>query len=664
MSKLRTLFFLILWIPFSLLNAQSLKINPVFSDHMVLQREVPVPVWGQADPGHEIEVTLGSHTRSVKTAKDGTWTLQLPAQKAGGNHVLIVKDAETGEQFAFANVTFGDIWLCGGQSNMEWDVQRTLNAEQEIRTAKYPSIRLLNVPSVMANAPQKEIDGLKWEICSPATVPDFSAVGYYFGRSLHDSLDVPIGLISNNWGGTVAETWISPESLQDLPVYAAQIEKLAQLDIEKETAGNSEKYQKWLEGFAKNDPGMQNGEYFWQNLEDYSAWQTADVPGNWETYGDPALANFDGAVWYQRDFVLTEEQAGTISGIHMGRIDDSDQFWINGQLVGESRNAYNKERNYEIPAGVLQEGSNSLVVRIEDYTGEGGFLGNAEQYYFSMGDEQIPFAGSWRYKIGYTPETPSPRRGFGPNAYPSMLYFSMIAPITPFPIKGVIWYQGESNAGRAVEYEDIFRRLILDWRKQFNIADLPFLFVQLANFKSPPESPSASQWAELREAQASVLDLPNTGMITAIDIGEANDIHPRNKQEVGRRLSMEALRIVYGRSETHAQGPVFQSVEFKEDHAIIWFNTHGRKLVNEAAPGFIRGFTISGEDQQFYWAKGEIVEDNKVKVWSENVQNPVAVRYAWADNPQPADLSDDKDLPAFPFRTDDWTLSTEGKTRD
>jgi sialate O-acetylesterase len=245
-----------------------------------------------------------------------------------------------------------------------------------------------------------------------------------------------------------------------------------------------------------------------------------------------------------------------------------------------------------------------------------------------------------------------------------MLYYSMIAPITPLSIKGVIWYQGESNAGRAVEYREIFRRLILDWRKQFRQPELPFLFVQLANFKSPQEKPSASDWAELREAQASVLDLPNTGMVTAIDIGEASDIHPRNKQEVGRRLSMEALRIAYGRPKTHAQGPVFKSVEFQDNYAIVQFETYGRKLVNRSAAGGLNGFSISGPDQQFHWAKAEITEDDKVKVWAAGLTRPVAVRYAWADNPQPADLFDDKDLPAFPFRTDDWRLLTEGKTRN
>lgn len=664
MTVLRLFLFLAFSFSSLIVSAQQLDLANIFTDNMVLQRQKEVTVWGKATPRHKIQLRIGDKNLFTKASKNGTWEINIPPHPAGGSYTLTVNDLKSQESITLNNLTFGDVWICGGQSNMEWFVENSKDAEVEIETASHPQIRLLTIPRTMANLPKNDIEGLEWKICSPESIAQFSAVAYYFGRNLKDSLQIPIGLISDNWGGTVAEAWTSPEALIDLPTYKTQLEKLKTLDLDKEAKSGDDEFNAWLDEFTNLDAGMENSQPKWHQLEHYNDWKGMTLPGIWESSGDPELRNADGIVWFQKHITLSADQAASATEISTGPIDDSDKIWINGQLVGETFNFYNKDRNYSIPKGVLKAGKNSIVIRVEDYIGGGGPYGDAFKYFIKTKSEKISIAGLWKYKAGFITTKPMPKNAFGPNAYPSMLYNGMIAPIKKIALKGVIWYQGESNAYRAVEYRNIFRKLILDWRKQFNYVEMPFLFVQLANFGAPSATPGDSQWAELREAQASVLDLPNTGMITAIDIGQANSIHPTNKQEVGRRLALEAFRLVYQLPGATPQGATYKESHFNEDYVVIHFNTHGRALTTKDKYGYVRGFIISGADHKFYWAKAEIVDKDKVKVWSNHVKAPKAVRYAWDDNPQPADLFDSDGWPVLPFRTDNWTLSTDGINRN
>lgn len=567
-----------------------LSLATLFRDHMVLQRDREVPVWGWGAPGTRVEVRFAGTTATTTVAGDGTWRVEIGPFAAGGPNTLEVND------LAVRDVLVGDVWICSGQSNMEWPVAASANAEAEIAAAGRPTMRLFTVPKSISATPRAQANGA-WVACAPDTVRDFSAVGYFFGREMND---VPIGLIDASWGGTLCEAWTSAIGLRAHPDFADAVERI-----------------KRAPPAPAADPGTADPD------ADVSAWKTLALPGHWER----ALPDFDGAVWFRRDVDLSAEWAGG-AVLTLGPIDDMDVTWINGVRVGGIE-GWNVPRRYEIPGRVLREGRNAIVVRAVDTGGPGGFAGTAEQMALTRDGESFPLAGEWRYlPFRATP----PVAVANPHA-PTALYNGMIAPLVPFGIRGVIWYQGESNASRAAQYRTLFPAMIRDWRARWGQGDFPFLFVQLANFMAAKPEPSESAWAELREAQAMALSLPNTGMAVTIDIGDANDIHPRNKQDVGRRLAAAA------RGES---GPIYKRMAIEGDAIRLWFD-HG-PLVGE-----VRGFAIAGEDGRFVWAKATIDGETVVV---RGVPSPRAVRYAWADNPEGCNLTNAAGLPASPFRTD------------
>lgn len=646
---------MLLILNWSSLNAQ-LALPEIFTDHMVLQRNQPVTVWGRASPGEEVVVTFKNKTYPTQADPAGKWRVQLEAATAGGPYTLSVKGAE--KEVTLTDVLVGDVWLCSGQSNMEWPVASSDNAEVEISNAEWPEIRIFDVPHTMAVLPKEKLPaGIQWERCSPETIAGFSAVGYFFGRDLHRTLDIPIGLVSSNWGGTNVETWTSRDHIHD-PGLAALADEVSSLDMERDQTEADRMTRAWLAALSTEDKGMRDGEYLWSKPDtDYATWADIKVPGLWENSGLSGLRNFDGVVWLSRSYELPPEMAGRAGELSLGPIDDSDITWINGRQVGETENAYSTPRTYICPAGLTRTGRNTIVIRVEDYQGGGGLHGQPEDLYFEVGGQRVPLSGQWRFRIGTKELGPRPNAGFGPNSYPTLLYNGMIHPLISFPIKGVIWYQGESNADRAYQYRSLFRNLIEDWREKWGY-DFPFLYVQLANYMEPVQQPVGSAWAELREAQDMALSLSNTGMASAIDIGEAGDIHPRNKQEVGRRLALAAMKIAYGMNVL-GSGPRYESVRFEKGAAFITFNHVGEGLEVKDKYGYVKGFTVAGENRQFHWAKAELVGRNIVKVWAPEVPNPVAVRYAWADNPDQANLYNTEGLPANPFRTDSWKGVTE-----
>lgn len=634
------------------------KLPKLFSDNMMFQREQLIQVWGEADSKEKIEISFNKEVYSTKADKDGQWKIELPAMKAGGPYEMIISGKNT---LTLKNILVGDLWVCSGQSNMEWPLRTVNDAEEEIRNSSYQNIRIFKVPKEIATDPRSDLRGGSWEICSPESTPGFSAVGYFFGRHLHRELGVPIGLIGSNWGGTIVETWISKEGFQGVPEYEQVANEVASLDLEKKQEESNAVYKEWLKDFQTKDQGIDKGAYVWSKVdEETENWSLMNLPLLWEQSGDKELQSANGVLWFFKEVELTADQISQEALLSLGPVDDSDITWINGEKVGETYNVYNQDRKYKVPPGILQEGRNRIVVRVEDYRGGGGIFGGKEQLFLMLGSESISLAGNWKYKAGMLTTSELPGGQFGPNSLPTLLYNGMIAPLIPFPIKGAIWYQGESNAGQAYQYRTHFKLLIKDWRAKWNIGDFPFLFVQLANYMAPVDQPAESAWAELREAQDLTLSLPNTGMASAIDIGEADDIHPRNKQDVGYRLALEALKLTYGK-ELVSTGPRYESMEINGNEIFIKFSFTGEGLVVKDKYQYIKGFTIAGADKKFHWAKAELVDASTVRVYADEVSKPEAVRYGWANNPDQANLYNSEKLPTNPFRTDDWEGITAGR---
>jgi len=628
----------------------------VFSSNMVLQRNMDIPVWGWASPGERITISLGEQKIRAKAEESGKWLVKLSALEAGGPYVMTI---EGKNEIKFSNVMIGDVWVCSGQSNMEWRVLQSNNVEEEIASANHPDIRLFTVPNKIDKEPQNNTDPSEWLVCTPEVIGSFSAVGYFFGRQLNKDLDIPIGLINTTWGGTEVESWTSAESIQDDPDFAEELINLKSLDTDKAQEEIEKEFENWLQAFRQLDAGYNDGVYEWASSDqDYSDWDQMELPGLWEDLG---LEGLDGVVWFVKEVDLSDQEIDNGFDMNLGPIDDSDIVWVNGSKVGETFNIYNKNRKYHVAPEILKQGINTILVRVEDYAGGGGIYGDKNQMYLESYGSRMSLAGFWKYKVGTNKMPPGqPRSDFGPNSYPTLLFNAMINPLLPYGIKGAIWYQGESNAGRAYQYRRIFPLMITDWRSHWGQGNFPFLFVQLANFMQPKDPPTESTWAELREAQTMTLSLPATGMATIIDIGEADDIHPRNKQDVGKRLALSAYRIAYGKDIVYT-GPTYESMKVEGNKVYIKLSNTGSGLEVRDPYGYLKGFTVAGKDKKFYWAKAQKIDDNTVVVHSDKVSTPVAVRYGWADNPHDLNLYNKEGLPANPFRTDEWQGVTYGK---
>ncbi|MFZ4508321.1 MAG: sialate O-acetylesterase [Fimbriimonas sp.] len=625
--------------------AQAAKpfVSSMFSDNMVLQRGVKAPVWGWTTPGAKIKVSIAGKSASTTADSEGRWVVKLPSLKAGGPYTL---DIDGPQKVSLQNVLIGDVWICSGQSNMEQGIGASRDPEKEIAAANYPNIRLFSVAKNPSFSLVENTQG-SWTVCNPQNVSaggwaGFSAVGYYFGRTLHSELNVPIGLIHSSWGGTIAEAWVSAGSLKkEMPDFVAAVDQVEATANVSQSADFAKTVADW---YAKNDVGSGKG---WGSPSfDASAWKSMNLPTLWENAG---LPDFDGIVWFRKEIVLTADQAKS-ARLHLGPIDDNDVTWINGVQVGQT-DGYNLDRIYTVPSGVLKAGVNVIAVRVLDTAGGGGIYGQPQQMALELeSGKALPLSGPWKYAVSkdLKEATPYPiQMNNNPNIV-TVLYNGMIAPVAPYGIKGAIWYQGESNAGRDEQYARLLPTLIHDWRQSFGVGEFPFYIVQLANFMQQDSEPKNDPWPRLREAQyITTKKVKNTGISNTIDIGEADDIHPKNKQDVGRRLALNALALTYGKKIVYS-GPVYKSMKVEGDKARISFDFVGGGLV--AKGGDLKGFAVAGEDGKFYWANATI-EGDTVVVSAPQVSKPKTVHYAWGNNPV-CNLYNQADLPAFSFRTD------------
>lgn len=653
MKTLRNLSVAVVLLLVSCFSAWSkITLPSLFTDAMVLQQKSEVLFWGKSDSKQNITITTSWNNKQYvfKANESGSWKTKVQTPKFGGPYTINIFDGET---VTLKNILIGDVWVCSGQSNMEMPLAgwgKINNYQEEIRNANYPNIRLLQVEHVTSNEPldnAKIVNNKGWQVCNPENIAEFSSVAYFFAREINKKTNVPIGLIHTSWGGTIVEAWTSGESLSTTADFKEEVSELRKFSYNEMKANFDSKTKIWTKTAFEKDKGFVNGQERWVSSDfDDLKWATMNLP---EPFENTLLGNFDGVVWYRKTVSIPTSMAGKDLLLSLGPIDDFDITYFNGQKIAEGA-GYNVPRKYTIPGSLVKAGKNTIAVRVFDTGGGGGIYDKNSKITLSLGSQEISLVGEWKYNIGLhlneLPPYPTPIDG--PNR-PTVLYNAMINPFINFKIKGAIWYQGESNAERAEQYKRLFPLLIKDWRNKWNIGDFPFYFVQLANYMKKDEiPPQKSDWALLREAQYQTLALPNTGMAVTIDIGDAQDIHPKNKQDVGKRLSLIALNKDY-KLKDEFSGPVFKEQKIATNKVILSFNhDNGLKINGEK----LEGFAIAGEDKKFYWAAAKI-ENGKVILTSEKVPNPVAVRYGWGNNPS-TNLTNKSNLPASPFRTDTW----------
>lgn len=618
----------------------------IFGDNMVLQRNKQIPVWGWAEANEKITVQFNHQTKLVTADKTGNWRINLDKETAGGPFQLIVKGNNT---ITFSNVLVGEVWICSGQSNMEFMVRSAINSDNEIAAANYPEIRHIKIPNTISSIPKNDISKGEWEVCSPSTAGDFTAVGFFFARELYNQLKVPIGLINTSWGGTHVETWTSHEAFESSDEFKSMIASMPSLNLDSLTKVRNEVMIKKIEAIQGALPKAGEADN-WKNPDiDDSKWQQMQLPSLWE---QKQPGDFDGVIWFRKIIDVSASDAGQEAIFELAMIDDNDVTYVNGIKIG-STNSYNSHRRYSIPTGVLKAGKNIIAVRVEDTGGGGGIYGESTDMKLTIGINVISLAGDWSFKVE---QIYGSANSVGPNSYPTLLFNAMVYPLIPYAIAGVIWYQGESNAGRAYQYRKAFPLMITDWRKHWNEGNFPFYFVQLASFNAGNgDSKNGSTWAELREAQTMTLSLPNTGMAVTTDIGTSNDIHPRNKQDVGKRLAAVALHDAYKRDIVFS-GPMYKSMKVEGNKIKIYFINTGSGLVIKN--GELKGFEIAGADKQFYPATA-MIEGDHVVVYYDSVNNPVTVRFGWTDDAGADNLFNKEGFPASPFRTDNWKGITE-----
>lgn len=630
------LFLLLLFTSLSYSAKAAVKLPRLVSKGMVLQRDVPLKIWGWADPSEKVKVEFLGQSYATKADREGNWTVALPPIPAGGPYTMNVNELE------LTDILVGDVWLSSGQSNMELPVRRVMDSyADEIKRVDNDNIRLFRSSSRKEpEMPQNDYPDGAWLPATQPNIGEFSAVSWFFANDLYQKYQVPIGIISTAIGGSPAEAWLSQDNVEAyLDAWKADKAHSDSIRAKMKAEEPEKLAYNWNVEVNKNDPGAGK----WSKADvDVSGWPQISLPGYWS---DKGVELRNGSIWFCKEFELADSLAAQEAVLRLGRIIDADSAFVNGVFVGNITYQY-PPRIYAVPQGVLKAGKNKLMVRVFSQGWRGGFV-EEKPYELRVGSQVIDLTGDWNYHVGASlnpPVVPG-----APGFMPGGLYNSLVAPALNFGLKGVIWFQGESNTGRGKEYEQLFKTMIQDWRVHFAQPELPFLFAQLANLGLPQKQLVESGWAEVRDAQRRTLELANTGMAITFDIGEWNDIHPLNKKEVGRRLALEAERVAYSDSPVVSSGPLYESMKVEDGSIVLQFKSVGEGLY---ANSLLNGFQLAGEDGRFVWANAVVLSKNTVKVWSRSVSNPRAVRYAWEDNPADANLKNKEGLPASPFTTE------------
>ncbi len=618
-------------------------LHPLFQDHAVLQRDQPIRVWGRATPGTPVTVTFATQKASAHSDASGRWQATLRPVKAGGPYQMTVRAGQAVQ--TVDDLQVGDVWLCSGQSNMELPVRRALNADGEIAAAAQPQIRLFTVPRAASIHPQDAFQGqVAWKPASPETVSEFSAACFYFARELQKTLTVPMGLIQAAWGGSRIEAWTSADALRAQGGMEGPLELLA-LAADDAAAASAQwgtRWEQWWTARAQTAagdtpwlPGSGTG------------WREAPTAlGAWERWGVPDLADYNGMVWYRTQVTLTAAQAAQRATLELGPVDETDMTWVNGVAVG-SQYAPGEPRAYPLPAGLLKAGSNQVVINVLDTWADGGLAGpsSAHALRFADGSRAVLDAG-WQYRPAPGTDAP-PLAPWHAATGLSTLYNGMIAPLGNLGLRGMLWYQGESNTADGRAYAARLRTLRGDWRRQFG-AHTPLLIVQLAGYGQPPVAPVESGWAEVREAQRRVAaEDPRSGLAVAIDIGDAYDIHPPNKQELGRRLARLARQVVLGEAGLRPSGPTARGATRTPSEVRVHFDDVSGSLVATGAQRPI-GFELCAADGSPCTYADADLDGNDVVLRSAAAQTASRVRYCWADGPV-CTLRDRSGAPAGPF---------------
>ncbi len=627
---------LLLLVTLTWLSAGAVRLPAFFSDHMVLQRNQPIRVWGWAEAGERLRVSLGVQTASAVAGADGRWAVQLKPQPAGGPYTLHVRGKKEVE---LQDVMIGDVWFCSGQSNMEWKIESLDLPKDSVAGLANPLVRLITVPHLMASLPQHDLpEGPPWKVCTPDDLQQFSAVATYFARFLQPAAGVPLGLVVSAWGGTDIEPWMSAAAMGQWEKHSPALKRLEKVGEPAAYAAYTQKRQAlWNDSLELADQGLQ--QQWYQLNSSIQGWDSITLPGVWDQLGYKG----EGVGWFKKEVTLTPEQAGQPVVVSLGPVHNRAVLYVNGQQIDGPRKA-GRQWLYIVSAPLLKPGNNLLAVKVYKLWSYGGFTGKAEDMFLSTTTSIQSLAGTWHFKPGYLGKNPMLSQG--PNTYPASLFNAMVHPFTSMPVKGVIWYQGENNVGRPGDYADHLKAMIRDWRRSWKDSTLPFLVVQLPNFKGPAST--AGNYALIREAQQQATSLPGVQLAVTIDVGDSLDIHPQPKEPVGHRLALLARRHVYGESTLVAEGPCYQAAALEGSMVIISFANTRHGLVVPDAHGYLYGFELAGEDQRYFPARAAI-RGGQVEVQSSDVSAPKYIRYAWADNPR-ANLYNAEGLPAAPFR--------------
>ncbi|MGG7664394.1 sialate O-acetylesterase [Dyadobacter sp. BHUBP1] len=619
-----------------------IRLPKLISDHMVLQRDQPLKIWGRASPKEHITLQFDRKTYKTSANPAGKWEIALPAHNAGAGYTMVLKGRN---EIRLTDIAFGDVWLCSGQSNMVINMERVKERfPNDIASANFPDIRNFFVPTLTnLNGPTEDFPKGEWKTASPENVLSFGAVAYFFAREIYEKHQVPIGIVNSSVGGTPIEAWISENGFKD-------IEDIKQIISQNKDTSYVNAFARVMNAVPQERTVTDAGRTeHWESIEyQPKGWRNFNIPGYWEDQGLKAL---DGVVWFRRIINIPQSWAGKPVKLYMGRIVDADEMYVNGRKIGNITYQY-PPRRYEIPGDLFKAGQNAFVIRVTNSSGKGGFVPD-KPYFMTTGSDTIDLKGTWQYKVGavFPPGQGTPPARLVHQNQPTALYNAMVAPVLPMKIKGFIWYQGESNTGNPEPYNALLPALIRDWRTLWHDDKLPFLVAQLPNFQDIDYTPAESNIALLREAQNKALTLPNTAVAVTIDLGEWNDIHPLNKKDIGKRLALAARNLAYGEKDIIYSGPMLKSYDIANDKVVLTFDHVGEGIVaSDSEP--LRWFAVAGDDRKFYWAQAEILGKDRITLRSEQVKAPKHVRYAWQDNPEGVNFYNAAGLPASPFRTD------------